>query len=160
MRRRRRRLAFTLIELMITITIVGLLARIAIPRVNQFRIRARASRIVGDMEAVRTGAFHVVADSGYWPGEEAPGTIPPILKPYLPPALTFTPEPGVNYIWRMQGMPNGDPNQATESTSMGMGVDLTDDDLRVEVERQLEKQSTLVIGTAVYWLIWGPTVRP
>lgn len=155
-----RRRGFTLIELMIVVTIVGLLARIAIPRVNSFRVRARATRIVGDMEAIRTAAFHVVADSNYYPGEEAPGTIPPSMKSYLPPGLSWNPEPGVNYVWRLQGMPNGDPNQATEGATMGMGADVTDDDLRVELERQLEKQQTLVVGNAVYWLIWGPTVRP
>ena len=59
MNRRRRlvRKGFTLIELMIVVTIVGLLARIAIPRVNQFRLRARATKIVGDLEVMRTAAL-------------------------------------------------------------------------------------------------------
>ena len=89
---------FTLIELMIVVTIVGLLARIAIPRVYQFRLRARATKIVGDLEVVRTAAFHVVADSGYYPGEEAPGTRPPSMQSYLPPGLSFTPEIGRAHV--------------------------------------------------------------
>jgi prepilin-type N-terminal cleavage/methylation domain-containing protein len=151
---------FTLIELMIVVTIVGLLARIAIPRVYQFRLRARATKIVGDLEVVRTAAFHVVADSGYYPGEEAPGTRPPSMQSYLPPGLSFTPGVGVAYVWRVQGIPAGDPNQATEGATMGMGVQVDDDELRVEVQRQLAAQVTMTSGTTVYWLIWGPTIRP
>lgn len=157
---RRRRAAFTLIELMIVVTIVGLIARIAIPRVSQMRLRARAAHIVADMEVIRHAAFTVAADSGVWPEAAGHGTIPPVLVPYLPPSLSFTPEPGVVYDWRLTGMPNGDPNQATPATTMGMGADVTDDELRVELERSLAGQTTLVAGGVIYWLIWGPTIRP
>jgi len=157
---RRRRAAFTLIELMITVTIIGLIARIAIPRVSQFRLKARAAHIIADMEVIRTAAFHVAADSGVYPVEAGLGVIPPELVPYLPTSLSFTPEVGVTYDWRLTGMPNGDPNQATPAATMGMGVDVTDDELRVEIERSLAGQTTLVAGGKVYWLIWGPTIRP
>lgn len=157
---RRRRAAFTLIELLITVTIVGLLARIAIPRVNQFRLRARATSIVTDLEAVRHAAFQVAADSGHWPENAGIGTIPPEMKMYLPTTLSFTPQPGVVYDWRITGMPGGDALQGTDATTMGMGVQVTDDELRVEVERQLAVQTTLVAGGVVYWLIWGPGLRP
>jgi prepilin-type N-terminal cleavage/methylation domain-containing protein len=160
MRRRRRRIGFTLVELMITITIVGLLARIAIPRVSQFRLRARASRIVGDLEVIRGAAFHVVADSGYWPADGGVGSIPPAMSSYLPPAMTFNPEAGVSYSWRLSGMPNGDPAQATDGTTMGMGAQVDDDALRVELQRQLAQNDTMMASGVVYWLIWGPTVRP
>jgi prepilin-type N-terminal cleavage/methylation domain-containing protein len=158
--KRRRRRGFTLAELMIVVTIVGLLARIAIPRVVEFRLRARASRIVTDLETIRGAAFHVSADSGWWPSGAGTGTAPPEMVPYLPPGFSWTPEPGVSYAWRLTGMPNGDPMQATAGATMGMGVDATDAALRTEVQRQLEAQETLVASGVVYWLIWGPTVRP
>ena len=64
------------------------------------------------------------------------------------------------YVWRVQGIPAGDPNQATEGATMGMGAQVDDDELRVEVQRQLAAQVTMTSGTTVYWLIWGPTIRP
>jgi len=155
-----RRAGFTLIELMITVTIVGLLARIAIPRVGQFRVRAHAARIVGDLEVVRGAAFQVAADSARYPAASSPGTIPADMTTYLPSSMSFTPEPGVSYVWRLTGMPGGDPGQATEGATMGMGADVTDDQLREELQRQLAAQVTMTSGTAVYWLIWGPTIRP
>ena len=157
---RQRRAAFTLIELMIVITIIGLVARIAIPRVSQFRLRARAAHIVADLEVIRGAAFHVLADSGVWPLEPGIGHIPPEMVPYLPSSLSFTPEPGVQYEWRLQGMPLGDPAQATAATTMGMGAECTDGELLVELERVLASQVTLVSGIKVYWLVWGPTIKP
>ncbi len=157
---RRGRLGFTLVELLITVTIVGLLARIAIPRVAQFRLRAHAARIVGDLEVVRGAAFQVAADSGRWPEGQSPGTIPPDMTPYLSSGLSFNPEVGVAYVWRLTGMPGGDPTQATAGATMGMGAEVADDGLRVELQRQLSNQVTLTVGNAVYWLIWSPTIRP
>ena len=157
---RRRRSAFTLVELMVVVTIIGLIARIAVPRVTQFRLRGQAARIVGDMETIRGAAFHVVADSGVWPVGAGPGVIPNELKPYLPPGLSFTPTSGVEYEWRLTGMPNGDPSLATVGATMGMGADVTDGALLGELQRQLSGQTTLVSGTTIYWLIWGPTTRP
>lgn len=157
---KRRRRGFTLAELMVVVTIVGLLARIAIPRVVEFRLRARAARIVSDLELVRGAAFHVMADSGWWPAGQGVGTAPPEMGPYLPPGFSWTPDVGVSYAWRLSGMPNGDPVQATEGATMGMGVQTSDDALRTELQRQLPSSETLVASGVVYWLIWGPTVRP
>ena len=65
----RRRLAFTLIELVIVVAVIGILAALATPRFNQWmsnqRVRA-AARSVADVlalaraEAIRTGNNHVV----------------------------------------------------------------------------------------------------
>lgn len=158
--RRRRRRGFTLIELLITVTIVGLLARIAIPRVNSFRLKARAARIVSDLEVIRGAAFAVMADSSRWPEGEAVGTVPPVMAPYLSSSVSFNPEPGVQYTWRLTGMPDGDPGQATSGATMGMGVQVEDDALRVELQRALDGHETLTASGVVYWLIWGPTTRP
>jgi prepilin-type N-terminal cleavage/methylation domain-containing protein len=157
---RRGRPGFTLVELLITVTIVGLLARIALPKVSQFRLRARATSIVNDMEVIRLAAFGVAADSGYWPPATAAGTRPTSMESYLPPSLSFNPAPGVNLEWRMTGIPNGDVGQAQAGATMGMGADIADDELRVELQRALAAHETLTAGTTVFWLIWGPTARP
>lgn len=158
--KRRRRRGFTLIDLLIVVTILGVLARVTLPQILHVRLKARATRIVSDMEIIRGAARAVAGDSGYWPAAAAVGTRPTSMESYLPQGFSFTPEVGVAYEWRLTGMPNGDVTQATDGATMGMGARVDDDELRVILQRSLEGQETLTTGGVVYWLLWGPTARP
>jgi prepilin-type N-terminal cleavage/methylation domain-containing protein len=79
-----RRTGFTLIELMVVVTILGVLTSIAVPKYQSFRTRATATRIMGDVEAIRAAATSFYVDSEYYPAEAKKGELPPNLAPYLP----------------------------------------------------------------------------
>jgi prepilin-type N-terminal cleavage/methylation domain-containing protein len=81
---RRRRLGFTIIELLMTLTIVGLLSSIAVPKFRDVRRRATATQIMGDFDVIRHAALSFYVDSGYFPKEAGSGAIPRNLKKYLP----------------------------------------------------------------------------
>ena len=55
-----KRSGFTIIELMITIGIIGILATIAIPTLMQFQLKAKAAEVKGNLSAIR------VAEEAYF----------------------------------------------------------------------------------------------
>lgn len=86
----RDRRGFTLIELLIVVSILGLLASIAVPKVRQAKAKATASQVVGAMRAVRIAATIFYDSAGTWPPTAALGTAPPRLVGYLPRTALFT----------------------------------------------------------------------
>ena len=80
----RRRVAFTLIEILMSLTIVALLASIAVPKYRDIRRRATATQILGDYDVVRHAVLSFYVDSSYFPPEQGKGVVPNTLKNYLP----------------------------------------------------------------------------
>jgi type II secretion system protein G len=72
----RRRHAFTLVEIMVVVVIVGLLAGIAVPTYLHLVSNAKASRFVSDLRTF-AGAFETYAlEHGAWPPDANRGIVP------------------------------------------------------------------------------------
>ncbi len=75
--------AFTLVEVMITVTIIADLALIAIPNYQRARRTAQNARFTGDLR-VASAAFELyAAENGKYPDESNAGVIPPRMDQYL-----------------------------------------------------------------------------
>lgn len=96
------RRGFTLIELLIVVSILGLLASIAVPKVQQAKAKAQASQILGAMRAVRIAATVYYDSAGTWPPSASLGNPPPTLQGYLPQTATFS---GNGWKLRWQRVP-------------------------------------------------------
>jgi len=59
---------FTLIELIVVIAIISVLAAIIAP--NAFRAieKAKVAKVVSDAKNIKTAAYNMYADTGFWPG--------------------------------------------------------------------------------------------
>ncbi|MDJ0653130.1 MAG: pilin [Xanthomonadales bacterium] len=57
---------FTLIELMITVAIIGILAAVAIPAYQDFTVRARVSEVLAAMSACKLNAVEFYSANGGW----------------------------------------------------------------------------------------------
>lgn len=74
---RRNSAAFTLVEIMIVVIIIGLLAALAIPRFQRIQ-RATQNNVVANDFRVFSQAFEGYSlQHGSWPDNAGPGTVPP-----------------------------------------------------------------------------------
>jgi prepilin-type N-terminal cleavage/methylation domain-containing protein len=80
---------FTLIELVTVMTLIGILAAIAIPNYLGVVDRARAASILGDVRAIQVAYSNFSADDGGRTRNAAWGTVPADLVPYLPDGFRF-----------------------------------------------------------------------
>lgn len=86
-----RRRGFTLVEMMITMVVIGLLASIAILKYIDLSRTAFAAKIAGEFVTVRLAAYNYEADhNNQWPPESGPGVVPPEFTGYLPQNFSFT----------------------------------------------------------------------
>ena len=83
------RRGFTLIELLIVVSIIGLLAGIAVPRFQRARSRALAANAVGSMRAIRIAVTIYFDSASAWPAPGAQGAVPVGLEAYVPPNNPF-----------------------------------------------------------------------
>jgi prepilin-type N-terminal cleavage/methylation domain-containing protein len=80
---RRRKGAFTLVEIMIVVVIIGLLAGLAIPGIQKVQYRSKNSRFVNDLR-IFTQAFETYSlQNGGWPPNVGPGVVPAGLSTSL-----------------------------------------------------------------------------
>ena len=83
--KRRHRRAFTLVEVMILVGIIGLLAVISVPQIQKARIRSEDMSFVSDLRLLAQNTFELYAyHKGDFPPDRAPGVQPPGLDEYLP----------------------------------------------------------------------------
>lgn len=84
-----RRGGFSLIELLMAVSIVGILAGIAIPNLKIMTFRARAAEVDADLNAVRLATQQYQADTFSWPAEVGAGVVPLELAGFLPENFSF-----------------------------------------------------------------------
>ncbi len=79
---RDRRSAFTLVEIMIVVVIIGLLAALAIPAFNRVRQKARVTTFINDLR-IGKDAFETYAlETGGWPPDGA-AAMPTEMSGYM-----------------------------------------------------------------------------
>jgi prepilin-type N-terminal cleavage/methylation domain-containing protein len=130
----RDRRGFSFVELLAVMAIIGLLARIALPRFGEVRTRALAARVVGDFEAVRVAAYDYHAATGQWPREYGAGVVPTELKGSLPSGFTFR-----RGDWTLDWENWSVATRRADRTGVVLGISVTTTDpmLRQEVIRML-----------------------
>lgn len=147
---RRLRRAFSIIELLLTMAIIGLLARIAVPRYGEMKRRAIASAIMGDVHAIRIAAFTYYTEHGSFPPDAGSGQLPPELVNNLPTGFSFD-HTDYDYDWHVW-------SQATSSggSESLVGITVIVNDPRIATQLVLNAGSgyiPIITPTQVTFLV-------
>ena len=86
----RRRAGFTLVEVLLVATILGILAGVATPQLSRAIDRAGASKIAADARNLTLAVRSYQETSGTLPATEAWGVTPSSLGQYLDDSMAFT----------------------------------------------------------------------
>jgi prepilin-type N-terminal cleavage/methylation domain-containing protein len=89
MKRRDARRGFALVELLIVLTIISLLIRVALPAYDGIRRDSIATQAAGDFNTVRAAAVAQFEATGNYPADAPSGVVPAGLTPYLPRNFSF-----------------------------------------------------------------------
>jgi len=116
------RRAFSIIELLITMAIIGLLTRIAMPRYSEMKRRAIAASILGDVHAIRIAALTHYTEHGAFPPDAGVGQLPTQLIENLPTGFSFD-RIDYDYDWHVWTAINSSGNS---ETLVGITVVVTD----------------------------------
>jgi prepilin-type N-terminal cleavage/methylation domain-containing protein len=112
------RRGYTVVELLVTMMVIGLLASIAVLKYIDLSRTAFAAKVAGEFTTVRLAAYNYEADhNNQWPSEQGPGVVPPELVPYLPGNFSFV-TPSYLLDWDNR-TPSTNPYQLAISMSTG-----------------------------------------
>jgi prepilin-type N-terminal cleavage/methylation domain-containing protein len=121
----RARRGFSISELLIVLTIMGLLVRLGMPRYGELRRQAEARAIIGDIQSVRVAAYNYNTEHQSWPGNASAGAVPKELVALLPVGFTFK-RPTYTMDWEVWNSATISKTQSSASVTVGLTVDSQD----------------------------------
>lgn len=141
--RRNQRSAFTLVEIMVVVVIIGLLAALAIPALNRVKHRSQISRFANDLRVFSQGLETMMLEIGALPGDPGSGSLAgghAQLGEYIK-ASTYAQSTSLGGVWDIDsgdfgvrcvvGVDFGSSPSATELASL-IDVDALIDDSNLE----------------------------
>ena len=99
LRRELRIAGFTLVELMIVVSVIGLLVAIAVPNYNNYRLNAKVARTAAEMRGLSAAFVAYKAGTDLYP-PDSHLTLPPGMEDFINPAIWADETPlGGHYNW-------------------------------------------------------------
>jgi prepilin-type N-terminal cleavage/methylation domain-containing protein len=104
--------AFTLVEIMVVVVIIGLLAAASLPAYRLITLRSRAASVVNDLRTFSTVFIAYSIQNGRYPDDGDPQVVPPQVAGQLPSNFTQRTPIGGVYKWNFDIPADGVPAKA------------------------------------------------
>jgi prepilin-type N-terminal cleavage/methylation domain-containing protein len=95
----RRQAAFTLVEIMIVVSVIALLAMIALPSFLRARQRAQNTQFINSLRVARDAFELYAVEHNDYPPNALPGTLPPGMESYFGPSFDFSAPTPIGGSW-------------------------------------------------------------
>jgi prepilin-type N-terminal cleavage/methylation domain-containing protein len=142
--------AFTLVEIMVVVVIIGLLAAVAMPTFRQVSMRSKATATVNDIRQFSAVFLTYSHQNGRWPAETDAGVIPTEVTDSLPKNFSQRTPIGGLYDWDYDVSPGGVPAKAAITITSVSGNPMSDDAALVEYIDNLLDDGVLTSGNVQY----------
>lgn len=80
---------FTLIEMLVVVLLIGILANLAIPGIQDAKRKSQAAAVIGDVKVIETALFDYSATNGDMPPSASWGNVPSGFASSLPGDFSF-----------------------------------------------------------------------
>jgi prepilin-type N-terminal cleavage/methylation domain-containing protein len=100
MRIRNKKRGFTLVEIMVVVTLIGFLAMLSVPGFKRIKLRALSASYISDTRLFSEAFQRYAQENGSFPATSTIGSVPPGMENYLDSNdWTRTSAMGGNYLW-------------------------------------------------------------
>ena len=131
--------AFTLVEVMVVVVIIGLLAAMSLPAYRRITMRSKTAAVVSDLRAFSTAFITYSLQNGKWPADGLPQEIPPEMTGALPTGFTAKSPIGGIYKWNYDVSADGIIAKAAIIIESSGGESISDDaDLRDMIDQEMD----------------------
>lgn len=110
-----------MIELLMVLTILGILANLVVSGLRVTKCRAEAAHVIADIHAIEIAAHSHHAERGVFPPSEQWGTVPATMTPMLPAGFEFR-YGATLYRWHRYALPGGLPMHPGQTTLLAVEV--------------------------------------
>ncbi len=136
---RRGRRAFTLVEVMVVVVIIGMLAAAGLPGYRHLTMRSKVTAVENDLRQFSTAIQTYALQSGHWPADGTPQEVPVELTAALPANFALKTPIGGVYKWNFDVPADGVAAKAAIIIMTANGSVVSDDqELFESIDRQMD----------------------
>lgn len=138
--RHRQRAAFTLVEIMVVVVIIGILAAAGLPTYRHITMRSKATALENDLRQFSTALITYNLQNARWPADSDPQVPPTELAGALPTKFAQVSPIGGVYKWNFDVPADGVTCKAAliVQTAAGLQPVSDDVDLFLMLDRQMD----------------------